>query len=68
VAWARGIESEADRTGFVADTRLADKTTLGKLLARYVAEVTPTKDQPTAKGRALVRYPDATFAIARSPS
>jgi integrase len=49
VAWARGIESEADRSGFVADTRFAEKTTLGELLTRYVAEVTPTKKSASSE-------------------
>src|SRR5688572_20670034 len=43
VRWAREIESEADRSGWVTDTRLAEKTTLGELLTRYSAEVSPTK-------------------------
>ena len=33
--WARELEAEADRSGWVADTRLAEKTTLGELLTRY---------------------------------
>ena len=41
--WARELEAEADRSGWVADTRLAEKTTLRELLTRYCAEVTPTK-------------------------
>jgi integrase len=41
--WARDLEAEADRSGWVADTRAAEKTTLGELLARYANEVTPTK-------------------------
>ena len=41
--WAREIEAEADRSGWVADTRLAEKTTLGELLTRYRDEVSPTK-------------------------
>src|SRR3954470_21106032 len=49
VAWARGIESEADRSGWVADTRLAEQTTLGELLTRYVAEVTPTKKSASSE-------------------
>lgn len=43
VRWAREIESEADRSGWVADTRLAEKTTLGELLTRYRDQVSPTK-------------------------
>ena len=41
--WARELEAEADRSGWVADTRLAEKTTLRELLTRYCAEVTPGK-------------------------
>src|ERR1039457_1255076 len=41
--WARELESEADRSGWVADTRLAEKTTLGELLTRYRDQVSPTK-------------------------
>src|SRR3954468_1349658 len=41
--WARDLEAEVDRSGWVADTRLAERTTLGELLARYRDEVSPTK-------------------------
>src|SRR3954462_12759771 len=41
--WAREFEAEADRSGWVADSRLAEKMTLGELLARYCAEITPLK-------------------------
>jgi integrase len=41
--WAREFEAEADRSGWISDTRLAEKMTLGELLARYCAEITPTK-------------------------
>lgn len=41
--WARDLEAEADRTGWVADTRLAEKTTLGELLKRYRDQVSPGK-------------------------
>src|SRR3954467_6890511 len=43
IRWARDLESEADRSGWVADSRLAEKMTLRELLARYCAEITPTK-------------------------
>jgi hypothetical protein len=33
----------ASRSGWVADTRLAEKTTLGELLTRYRDQVSPTK-------------------------
>ncbi len=41
--WAQDLEAEASRSGWVADTRLAEKTTLRELLTRYCAEVTPGK-------------------------
>jgi integrase len=41
--WARELEAEADRSGWVADTRLAEKTTLGELLTRYRDQVSPSK-------------------------
>ena len=41
--WARELEAEADRSGWVADTRLAERTTLRELLTRYCTEVTPGK-------------------------
>jgi integrase len=41
--WARELEAEADRSGWVTDTRFAEKTTLGELLARYSTKVSPTK-------------------------
>src|SRR5450759_2758839 len=41
--WAQDLEAEANRSGWVADTRLAEKTTVRELLTRYCAEVTPGK-------------------------
>ena len=41
--WARELEAKADRSGWITDTRLAEKTTVGELLARYRREVSPTK-------------------------
>ena len=41
--WARELEAEADRSGWVTDTRLAEKMTLGELLTRYRDQVSPTK-------------------------
>ena len=49
IRWARDIESEADRSGWVTDTRLAERTTLGELLTRYVVEVTPTKKSASSE-------------------
>jgi hypothetical protein len=39
--WAQDLEAEANRSGWAADTRAAEKTTLQELLTRYCAEVTP---------------------------
>lgn len=39
--WARSIEIAMDRGSFVSKS-LAERTTLGELILRYVAEVTPT--------------------------
>src|SRR5450759_2633863 len=41
--WAQDLEAEANSSGWVADTRDAEKTTLRELLTRYCAEVTPQK-------------------------
>lgn len=41
--WARDLEREVDRGGFAIDTRAAEATTLGALLARYRDEISPTK-------------------------
>jgi hypothetical protein len=43
--------SDAERWGFVSDTRFAEKTTRGELLGRYRAEVTPTKSAGSEKVR-----------------
>jgi integrase len=60
--WARDLEAEADRNGWAADTRAAEKTTLGELLTRYVNEVTPTKRGAVperARINSIVRCPIA---------
>lgn len=41
--WARGLEAELDRSPWVVDRRLTERTTLGEILLRYSQEVTPTK-------------------------
>jgi len=69
--WARALEAEADRSGWVADTRLAEKTTLGELLTRYRDQVSPTKRSAhTEKARinAMVRRPIAHRTLARLTS
>ena len=69
--WARELEAEADRSGWVADTRLAEKTTLGELLTRYRDQVSPTKRSAhTEKARinAMVRRPIAHRTLAKLTS
>jgi integrase len=69
--WARELEAEADRSGWVADTRAAEKTTLGELLARYANEVTPTKRgavSEKARINSIVRCPIAHRTLAKLTS
>jgi integrase len=69
--WARDLEAEADRTGWVADTRAAEKMTLGELLTRYVNEVTPAKRGAVSeKSRinSIVRCPIAHRTLAKLTS
>jgi integrase len=69
--WARDLEAEADRSGWVADTRAAEKTTLGELLTRYCAEVTPTKRgavSEKARINSIVRCPIAHRTLAKLTS
>lgn len=40
--WARGLEREAETSGFI-DRREANKNTLGAILKKYRDEVTPSK-------------------------
>lgn len=57
--WVRQVEHEMDRGIFVSRAE-ADSTTLGELLERYLAEVTPLKKgmaAETARIRALGRHP-----------
>src|SRR5438132_10856968 len=69
--WAREFEAEADRSGWVNDTRAAEKTTLGELLARYANEVTPTKRGAVperARINSIVRCPIAHRTLAKLTS
>jgi integrase len=69
--WARDLETEADRSGWVADTRAAEKTTLSELLARYAHEVTPTKRgavSEKARINSIVRCPIAHRTLAKLTS
>jgi hypothetical protein len=63
--WARELEAEADRSGWVADTRLAEKTTLGELLTRYRDQVSPTK---RSTHRAIAHQRDTAQADCASHS
>jgi integrase len=71
VRWARDIESEADRSGWVADSRLAEKTTLAELLTRYSIEVSPTKRSAlteTSRIHAILRRPIVHRTLAKLTS
>ena len=69
--WARELEAEADRSGWVADTRLAEKTTLGELLTRYRDQVSPTKRSAhteTSRINAVLRRPIVHRTLAKLTS
>lgn len=69
--WARDLEAEADRSGWVADTRVAEKTTLGELLTRYADQVTPAKRgavSEKARINSIVRCPIAHRTLAKLTS
>ena len=69
--WARDLEAEADRTGWVADTRAAEKTTLGELLKRYCVEVTPAKRgaiSEQSRINSILRCPIAHRTLAKLTS
>src|SRR5437763_12018743 len=69
--WARELEAEADRSGWVADTRAAEKTTLGELLGRYANQVTPTKrgaSSEKARINSILRCPLAHRTLAKLTS
>jgi hypothetical protein len=69
--WARELEAEADRSGWLTDTRAAEKTTLGELLGRYIDQVTPTKRGATperARINSIVRRSIALRSLAQLTS
>ncbi|WP_375786302.1 tyrosine-type recombinase/integrase [Bradyrhizobium sp. Pha-3] len=69
--WARDLEAEADRSGWVADTRAAEKTTLKELLTRYRDEVTPGKRgavSERARINSIVRCPIGHRTLAKLTS
>ena len=69
--WASDLESEANRSGWVADTRAAEKTTLNELLTRYRDEVTPAKRgavSERARISSILRCPIAHRTLAKLTS
>ena len=64
--WARAVESSIDKGQFI-DINEAQRTTLGDVIERYVAEVTPTMKSAVAdtiRLRALMRRPIARLSMA----
>lgn len=64
--WATTIESEMLR-GIFIDRSLAERTTLGDLIARYLVEVTPTKRgqaSELSRGNNLIRDPLSSYKVA----
>ena len=64
--WARSVESEIDKGQFVSVTE-AQRTTLGDVIARYLAEVTPTMKgaaEDTIRLKAMMRRPIARWGMA----
>ena len=64
--WARALESEIDKGQFVSVSE-AQRTTLGDLIARYLAEVTPTMKgaaEDTIRLNAIMRKPIARWSMA----
>lgn len=65
--WARELEGQIDRRGFMPDTRIAEQTTLGELLARYIEEVSPRKRSATSeitRVKAIMRRRIAQYSLA----
>lgn len=64
--WARALESEIDRGQFV-NVSEAQRTTLGDLIARYLAEVTPSMKgavEDTIRLKAIMRKSIARWSMA----
>ena len=64
--WARALESEIDK-GLFASINEAQRNTLGDLIARYLAEVTPTMKgatEDTIRLKAIMRKPIALWSMA----
>jgi integrase len=69
--WALDIEAEAARSGWVADTRLAERTTLGELLTRYSAQISPLKRSALTEQsriKAILRRPIVHRTLAKLTS
>ena len=65
--WARELESQVDRSAFLPDTRLAEQTSIGDLLERYMREITPHKrsaDSEIYRIKAIIRRPIAKYSLA----
>ena len=64
--WARALESEIDKGQFVSVNE-AQRTTMGDVIARYLAEVTPTMKgaaEDTIRLKAMMRRPIARWSMA----
>ena len=64
--WARSLESEIDK-GLFTSINEAQRNTLGDLIARYLAEVTPTMKgaaEDTIRLKAIMRKPIARWSMA----
>jgi hypothetical protein len=64
--WARAVESSIDKGQFV-DVSEAQRTTLGDVIERYLAEVTPTMKSAVAdtiRLKAIMRKPIARWSMA----
>lgn len=71
VRWARELETEVDRSGWVADTRLAEKTTLSELLTRYRDQISPGKrsaHSERSRINAMLRRPVCFRTLAKLSS
>jgi integrase len=64
--WARALESEIDKGQFI-NVSDAQRTTLGDVIARYLAEVTPSMkgaSEDTIRLKAIMRKPIARWSMA----
>lgn len=64
--WARELEGQIDRCGFLPDTRAAEGTTLKALLQRYLDNVTPHKRSAATEAlrvKAIMRRDIAGYSL-----